>query len=1583
MSDSGALYAINFGERSRLRIQRMSESEKKDFFDKLWSSIVKDKMLRAGAVSRFLKLKMDCGLNVSYERAIDDLQKLGIKPDTRFFSVFIHKSCEKGDMEETSLFLKEMHRAGVTPDDYIFANILHGYVKCRLPDEVATTQDVMSKLNYWPSALATEHLLYAYADLGDGTSLLELIQESSAKAKTPFPPRVWADLYARLAMAPNFNENGPAAAELLSLLSQRDQRFDDFRLGLPLGKLISSGNITAATNMLKAIQPHNFSPRFLASFPELLAQGHQSHESLVQLWSASNSLPQLLELVRFMPTESMLMTLRCNLPIRPESLWNMTNYVVRHVVRQKDRESLLEIGRIFAEQRPYLHYMLVVPRLLTMGMTPDEICSRYQNPELISASALGCVVKELCPAIEFVSESDSKIPPPTLDEAKTLVSKFSSSNMLPFTGFLSLSSNPSLMLLRGALRHSVEEASSADSAEQISQAKLNDWLEVLLQCIPKERHPILAGALLRTCLEIPRPREVAAGASADQPPSRPLFLEPQIRKNLAVGLSKFFSEKCIPIANLDVVRKELMNKGLPSAHSLGLFASWDSSKFDVLAQHLRSGDIEGPLSKIRQLEKPVSGDNSQMGFLTNPQQDLLDVALSAGTHAAAEKQQNQPSPATSGQPSPFSPAQLEELFWALWNVSGLRRPTISVERISQRYIEASDLPNLLKFLERVSEQASNLLNNISQPLLTAMLQLDAKATRDFFEKALLKDTLSLASAVSLAHNFTCAQSEFEKKGSSTPVDDVATTSAATPLGVKVLSERLENLNQLRKVRTVHSVVEELCRGRQLSAAYSLRDWAHQLGLSLLPQTSEALAGASVFADSAPPVLEDQLKPQHIHLHSALDLSLLSKLQEIAKLPPANIHKACTEVAQLLCDQTLVADLDRISQSMRPIHFKRLLFAFWTLVGQSLQIPHSCLADEASWNRIASNMIHLAGPVGSTAVLNWISCLLDPHKTASLVLAGLASEKSSAAFVDYLRAHPSAVFDVATSPSFANLTEDQQKTVAQSLKACDQQHVLSLSNALKAGDSEGVLKTLGSIQEAPEYVLPGIVYSQLSLLPATLRALAEKPLESRLDLLNRVIQLTASHKSSVRSLFPLIFAMARPNAQDDGQSDLACLRTRLSIPNQLYLRAIFQTRGMPRHYMQGFAFPATFQRSLLSNLDGVDALSRLIRRKQTRDLVEALLSLKSSNPSSLHDVSNWAVYSYVLSTGNPQASLMSLLLTISSHHDGNLLEASAAPATPFLTNSLGFAFGSLAKHFRHLEISPAEAASIAFYRLNEGELSEETTAAVIESVRRIWGPGRVDLILGHLADLQGIGPIDQVVDSMPPDFKERRLPFRALSRLIRYHTMTAQERSSSDLDYSSLVADLRNSPAAHLALCMNGPHVSTLFDTWPREKLPDILGIIDRTMGRTQTILRLQMAAALVHRNLQEEAAALQQITGPVPFNYLAGSLQHPLTRDAFIASADYMRRVDEVHLPNFVDASLRNAAIAARNGVQNSVVDLVSAAVNDAHMDLQTTCQPATLRLLRECEKDNKELHDLLSPAESSPLSSSQKKMAEPRSDDK
>ena len=88
---------------------------------------------------------------------------------------------------------------------------------CRLPDEVAATQDVMSKLNYWPSMMATEDLLSAYADLGDGNSVIELLQETLKKSESllnqpVFSPRFLADLYARLAMAPHFETNEQAAS---------------------------------------------------------------------------------------------------------------------------------------------------------------------------------------------------------------------------------------------------------------------------------------------------------------------------------------------------------------------------------------------------------------------------------------------------------------------------------------------------------------------------------------------------------------------------------------------------------------------------------------------------------------------------------------------------------------------------------------------------------------------------------------------------------------------------------------------------------------------------------------------------------------------------------------------------------------------------------------------------------------------------------------------------------------------------------------------------------------------------------------------------------------------------------------------------------------------------------------------------------------------------------------------------------------------------------------------------------------------------------------------------------------------------
>ncbi len=83
----------------------------------------------------------------------------------------------------------------------------------------------MSKLQYWPSTMATEDLLTAHADLGDGNSVLELIQESISKSdsllsRPVFSPRFLADLYTRLALAPQFESNEQAATKVRSVCKE-------------------------------------------------------------------------------------------------------------------------------------------------------------------------------------------------------------------------------------------------------------------------------------------------------------------------------------------------------------------------------------------------------------------------------------------------------------------------------------------------------------------------------------------------------------------------------------------------------------------------------------------------------------------------------------------------------------------------------------------------------------------------------------------------------------------------------------------------------------------------------------------------------------------------------------------------------------------------------------------------------------------------------------------------------------------------------------------------------------------------------------------------------------------------------------------------------------------------------------------------------------------------------------------------------------------------------------------------------------------------------------------------------------------
>lgn len=74
--------------------------------------------------------------------------------------------------------------------------------------------------------MATEDLLLAYADLGDGNSVTEIIQETLNKSESlvtgpVFSPRFLADLYVRLSLAPQSESNEQAFTKVDTWLLRR------------------------------------------------------------------------------------------------------------------------------------------------------------------------------------------------------------------------------------------------------------------------------------------------------------------------------------------------------------------------------------------------------------------------------------------------------------------------------------------------------------------------------------------------------------------------------------------------------------------------------------------------------------------------------------------------------------------------------------------------------------------------------------------------------------------------------------------------------------------------------------------------------------------------------------------------------------------------------------------------------------------------------------------------------------------------------------------------------------------------------------------------------------------------------------------------------------------------------------------------------------------------------------------------------------------------------------------------------------------------------------------------------------------
>ncbi|VDM26871.1 unnamed protein product, partial [Hydatigera taeniaeformis] len=193
-----------------------------------------------------------------------------------------------------------------------------------------------------------------------------------------------------------------------------------------------------------------------------------------------------------MPNETVLRTLKANLPLRTDLYNSVANSAVLKAVKNKDVDSVVEIGKVLGHQRFHILYLIVIPRLLSLGLGPGEVLAKFEDPSLKSCAALGIVLNELCALPSFLNPP---VPGSSLECAKQFIAQFQNEGLLPFTYYLSVNNSFIHLLLRGCVKHVIQSRNDGI----IDQTMLDVWTGALLNCFAPDRHPLLASALLRFC----------------------------------------------------------------------------------------------------------------------------------------------------------------------------------------------------------------------------------------------------------------------------------------------------------------------------------------------------------------------------------------------------------------------------------------------------------------------------------------------------------------------------------------------------------------------------------------------------------------------------------------------------------------------------------------------------------------------------------------------------------------------------------------------------------------------------------------------------------------------------------------------------------------------------------------------------------------------------------------------------------------------------------------------------------------------------------------------------------------------------
>ncbi|CAI2725810.1 unnamed protein product [Schistosoma spindalis] len=333
-------------------------------------------------------------------------------------------------MNQANFFLRMLRDAGFKPNRYIFSQILHGYVKAGLPEEVSSTQELLSQIGLWPSKFAYEGLLSAYADIGDKDSLLRTLDEACAvlpsiddktAASHEISPVFLLDLYTRLVCSSAYTD--ATCSEISTKLLTVEDHFPlEFAVDT-VKVLLAKGRPAAALEIFKITQKYQKQSDHLSSFPVYAAAGGLDYKALEPFWYAANVDGKELFMLRN----------KCKLYFhRTGKMTSKLGDQFQACLEENNAQGALDLLKNLNKANISLAYSLFLPKLNRLGFSLQDLIKQTQDHEVNKALVFGYVFNNLA-SIQSTDDFKSR-----LTSCLELVNEYRAKELLPYNDVVRL-----------------------------------------------------------------------------------------------------------------------------------------------------------------------------------------------------------------------------------------------------------------------------------------------------------------------------------------------------------------------------------------------------------------------------------------------------------------------------------------------------------------------------------------------------------------------------------------------------------------------------------------------------------------------------------------------------------------------------------------------------------------------------------------------------------------------------------------------------------------------------------------------------------------------------------------------------------------------------------------------------------------------------------------------------------------------------------------------------------------------------------------------------------------------------------------